>query len=323
MTLLLALPGVLDSSLGTTLDILATADRLCLRAGRSAPFQPVVVGVQPLVESGTGQTLTMRATLDTLDPRSPRLVVVPGCNRAEPEEVESFLASPEVVQAGAWLARVYREGSAQIAGSCVATFVMAEHGLLDGQRATTTWWLAPLFRQRYPQVDLDESATVVHAGRLCTGGAAFSQVDVALGLVARMVGAEAARDCMRYLVLDRRPSQARYTVTDVLARTSPEVERAERWIRDHLSERITLPLLARATGTSPRTLARRIERTFGLTPMRLVARMRIEQAVHLLESTDWSFERVAEEVGMAAGVLRRGMVKERGQTAREIRARGG
>jgi transcriptional regulator GlxA family with amidase domain len=55
--------------------------------------------------------------------------------------------------------------------------------------------------------------------------------------------------------------------------------------------------------------------------MRLVARLRVEQAVHLLESTDWSFERVAAEVGMAPSVLRRGMLKERGQTAREIRRR--
>jgi transcriptional regulator GlxA family with amidase domain len=144
---------------------------------------------------------------------------------------------------------------------------------------------------------------------------------VLLGLVARVAGAEVARDCMRFLVLDRRPSQARYVVSDVLARTSPEACRAERWIREHLAEPITLPTLARATATSPRTLARRIERAFGLTPMRLVARLRVEQAVHLLESTDWSFERVATEVGMAPSVLRRGMLKERGQTAREIRRR--
>ena len=35
--------------------------------------------------------------------------------------------------------------------------MLAETGLLNQQRATTTWWLAPVFREQYPQVLLDES----------------------------------------------------------------------------------------------------------------------------------------------------------------------
>ena len=56
--------------------------------------------------------------------------------------------------------------------ACIGTFVMAESGLLDHQRATTTWWLAPLFRQRYPNVLLDESNMIVKSGRAVTAGAA-------------------------------------------------------------------------------------------------------------------------------------------------------
>jgi transcriptional regulator GlxA family with amidase domain len=280
-----------------------------------------VVGTAEPIRTGSGQILQPGATLADVEPELPSLVVVPGCNCADQVEVEALLALPEVRAAGAWLSAAHRGGSATIAGSCAATFVLAEHGLLDGQRATTSWWHAPQFRARYPQIDLDETATVVRSGRTITGGAAFAQLDVALTLVAWLAGAEVARGCMQFLVLDHRPSQARYAVTHALAHTSPEALRAERWIREHLAEEITLPALARATGTSPRTLARRVEQAFGLTPMRLVARLRIEQAVHLLESTDWPFQRVADEVGSAPAQLRRALLRERGETARDIRRR--
>jgi transcriptional regulator GlxA family with amidase domain len=64
--------------------------------------------------------------------------------------------------------------------ACIGTFVMAESGLLDHQHATTTWWLAPLFRKRYPTVLLDESNMIVTSGRFVTAGAALSHMDLAL-----------------------------------------------------------------------------------------------------------------------------------------------
>jgi len=56
----------------------------------------------------------------------------------------------------------------RLTAACIGTFVMVESGLLDHQRATTTWWLAPLFRKRYPKALLEESSMIVRSGRFIT-----------------------------------------------------------------------------------------------------------------------------------------------------------
>ena len=63
-----------------------------------------------------------------------------------------------------------------VTAACIGTFVLAESGLLDHQRATTTWWLAPLLRRRYPKALLDESNMIVESERFVTAGAALSHM---------------------------------------------------------------------------------------------------------------------------------------------------
>ena len=98
---------------------------------------------------------------------------------------------------------------AQVAAGCASTFLLGEAGLLQGRCATTTWWLAPHFRERFPGVELDMDRMVVADGPITTAGAALAQADLMLELVARHGSAELARQCARYLLLDRRTSQSR------------------------------------------------------------------------------------------------------------------
>ena len=71
-----------------------------------------------------------------------------------------------------------------VAAAIRPLFMLAAGGVLDGRPATTTWWLAPFFRQLHPQVQLDESRMLVPAGAVVT--ADIPPNAVAAGVPARV-----------------------------------------------------------------------------------------------------------------------------------------
>ncbi len=194
--------------------------------------------------------------------------------------------------------------------ACIGTFVMAESGLLDDQHATTTWWLAPLFRKRYPDVRLDESNMIVKSGRFVTAGAALSHVDLALWLV-RSVSPQLAALTAKYLIVDSRPTQSAYALTDHLLHSDPLVQRFEAWARARLARRFSLDDAAKAVGASKRTLARRMQDVLGKSPLNYVQSLRIERAVHLLKTTNAAVDEVAARVGYADGTTLRTLLRRR------------
>jgi transcriptional regulator GlxA family with amidase domain len=109
--------------------------------------------------------------------RRPDLIVVPAVSAMTPVQVDEILARRDVRDAAALIAR-WRADGARVAGACAASFVLASAGVLDGRRATTTWWLAPAFRARFPAVELDERAMVVDGGGVVTAGAALGHLDL-------------------------------------------------------------------------------------------------------------------------------------------------
>jgi transcriptional regulator GlxA family with amidase domain len=293
------LDGVMASSLSVTLDVLATANRLAPRvlgAGAGAPFECRVLSTRGRsVLTGSGHRFGIDGTLDARRPSS--LVVVPGLGLAEPDDVLAALARPATRQVIDYLRAAHRRGGT-VAASCSSTFLLAEAGLLDGQTATTTWWLTPLFRDRYPSVTLVTDRMVTVSGRAICAGAALAQLDLMLHLVAREGGTGLARLCARYLVLDdERPSQAPYMVLEHLARSDDLVARADTWIRANLAQPFRLRDLAQAVAASPRTLSRHFHAVVGTSPLRFARRIRADVARNLLETTNLPVDTVAGRVG--------------------------
>jgi transcriptional regulator GlxA family with amidase domain len=173
-------------------------------------------------------------------------VIVPAIGERTPEPLAAALASPEK-QAAARLIRQWADDGAHVAAACIGTFIAAESGVLDGETVTTTWWLAPFFRQRYPRVRLDDRRMLVRSGRVLTAGAALSHMDMALWLI-RQASPLLAETTARHLVVDSRPSQSAYAMSDHLAHADPLVQQFERWGRERLADGFSLDEAARAIG---------------------------------------------------------------------------
>lgn len=311
----LALDGVFDTGLATILDALATANELASAAGTNTRFDVRVRGVRTRVRTAHG----LRVPLDTTRTRAtPDWVVIPAIGARQPETLEPALARADVRDAADLLHDSAHAG-ASLAAACIGTFVLAESGLLDGHESTTTWWLAPFFRRRYPHVRLDESRMIVRSGRRVTAGAALSHMDLALWLV-RQASPRLAALVAKYLVVDARPSQSAYVLVDHLTHADPIVERFEHWARGRLGQPFSLDEAATSVGASKRTLARRLAAAIDRTPLSYFQELRVERAVHLLKTTDESVDRIAARVGYADGVTLRALLRRRlGRGVRDLR----
>jgi transcriptional regulator GlxA family with amidase domain len=312
----LALDGVFDTGLATVQDVFTTANELSAMLGLDvARFEVNVVGTRKRVHTSQGLGVPIGGSLGA---GTPDWVVIPAIGEKMPDALEAALRRRDIADAAAAL-RNQADRGARLAAACIGTFVLAESGLLDGHRATTTWWLANLFRQRYPTVRLDESRMLVHSGAFVTAGAALSHIDMALLLV-RLASPELATLVAKYLIVDSRPSQSAYVITDHLSHSDPTVERFERWARGRLAGGFSLDEAASAAGTSKRTLARRMQQVLGKTPLSYFQDLRVERAVHLLRTSDKSLEQIASLVGYAEGVTLRTLLRQRlGRGVRDLR----
>jgi transcriptional regulator GlxA family with amidase domain len=320
------LPGVLDSSLALLVDALSAANEV--RAARGEPraiavrLYAAVAGARgaAIVRSGQGQRIRTRGDLAALARHRPEVVVVPGQRLVEPAHLLADVRAPARAALGRALARASARG-ALVAGACSAVFHLAAAGLLRGRAATTAWFLAPCFRAAFPDVELRERATLVRDGRTWTAGAALSMVDLALALVRELAGPRIEALVARYLILEQHPTQARYMLAAHYASADPLIARADAWVRARLAERFSIGQLARALGTSDRTLTRRFAVALATPPIRFVQRVRAEHAAHLLATSHLSIEEISARVGYRdASTLRRVLRRELAQSGRELRA---
>ena len=147
-------------------------------------------------------------------------------------------------------------------------------------------------------------------------------LDLALSIV-RSCSPTLAALAARYLLVEARGSQAEFMIPDHLAHADPVVERFESWARQRLAHGFSLAQAAVATGTSERTLARRLQGVLGRSPLSYFQDLRVERAVHLLRTSTDSVDQIAAQIGYSDGVTLRALLRRKlGRGVRELRAGG-
>lgn len=314
---ILVLDGVFDLGLSALTDTLGTAKQLAgLLTEPPTTIEVTLVGVRRRVRTAQGLTVPV---VPVHSVPNPDVVLVPALGANMPDTLAARLARADVADAIVAMRR-WSTSKAVVGAACTGTFLLAESALLDGQRATTSWWLAPMFRQRYPRVALDDSRMLVSSAGFTTAGAAMAHVDLALGIVRSSSPALAAQTA-RYLLVEPRGSQAEFVIPDHLAHADPVVERFEGWARQRLAHGFSLAEAAVAVGASERTLARRLQGVLGKSPLSYFQDLRVERAVHLLRTSTESVDQIAARIGYADGVTLRALLRRKlGRGVRELRA---
>lgn len=311
----LGIDGMLDSGLSSVLDVFTSANALHRDAGlATAPFEVSVTAQGHSVRTAHGLTAPTTPWARVLaDP--PDLLVMPSIGVRPPAEVVDVVRHHPALDG---VRELHGRGTA-VAASCSGTFFLAEAGVLDGLRATTSWWLAETFRDRYPRVALEDGHVVVDDGGVMTAAAGFAAIDLGLALVARTSPA-LAELTGAYVVAGQRTQQVGVVRANTRAAAHPLLVAFERHVREHLAAAPTMAQTAAAIGSSERHLQRLTAEELGMTPGEWVQELRVERAVHLLTSTDRSTAAVARAVGYgSADALRAVLRRRRSVSVTELR----
>lgn len=203
--------------------------------------------------------------------------------------------------------RAARDDGAVIMSMCSGAFVLAAAGLLDDQDCTTHWRYADELQRRHPSARVDPQVLFVDTGQIITSAGTAAGVDACLHLVRRELGATAANRIARRMVVppQRDGGQQQYVPTPVPVCSSEGFAELLDWAREHLDQPHTVGTLARRASQSERTFARRFAAETGTTPHQWLIQQRVLAARELLEATDESVERIADQVGFNSAVVLR------------------
>lgn len=272
---------------------LAAAESEATPGDASPGYQVRVCGLRPSVGTVADWGAVELRTPYGLDALvDADLVMVPGTHR--------FLEVPDPQAISAL--RAASDNGARVAAMCVGAFTLAATGLLDGRRATTHWQWAGELARRYPDIDVDASVLFVDEGPVLTSAGVASGLDLCLHLVRQHAGPDLAARTARRVVIPawRDGGQAQYIEHATPADADHPLQPTIAWMEENALAPLDLRAIADHAAVSVRTLNRQFRAHFHTTPLGLLARIRVDRARRMLESTDLTVDRVAEQSGFGS-----------------------
>ena len=210
----------------------------------------------------------------------------------------------------------------RVAGPCTGAFILAEAGLLDGRRATTHWRFARDLQAMYPKVKVEDDRIFIIDGPIWTSAGMTASLDLALAMVEKDLGAEAARLAAKKMVLFHRRAggQSQFSALLDLEPKSDRVQSALTYARRNLRTLRSVGQLAEAANLSPRQFSRAFRAETGQSPAQAIENLRLEAARLMMEEGRHPIEVVARETGFANRErMRRAFLRAYGQSPQAMR----
>ncbi|HEX5393664.1 MAG TPA: GlxA family transcriptional regulator [Rhodocyclaceae bacterium] len=187
----------------------------------------------------------------------------------------------------------------RVCSVCSGAYVLAAAGVLNGRRATTHWSSSAEFSTLFPQVKLESDRIYIRDGNVWTSGGSSAGIDLALALIADDLGEAVAKQVARVLVVYYRRTGGQSQFSTLLDATQTEGRFAPllTWIREHLHEPVPVERLAQQAHMSPRNFARAFSRETGMTPAKMVEKVRLELAQERVEAGADPMDVIARDMG--------------------------
>lgn len=214
-----------------------------------------------------------------------------------PSWFEDLRKAPDFLVQG--IASAHKRGT-KIIGLCLGAVVLAQAGILDGRRAVTHWQAFDHASLKNRSISWDESVLYVDHGDVMTSAGTAAGLDACIHLVRAELGAEAASQIARSLVVapHRDGGQAQFVERPIAPGSEgTPISAVLQWIDSHLDGDLTIDRLAEEAHMSTRTFVRAFQSASGSAPAAWVRRRRLDEARRLLEVSDYPIDQIAHKVG--------------------------
>jgi transcriptional regulator GlxA family with amidase domain len=197
-----------------------------------------------------------------------------------------------------WIIEHHKSG-AEVASLCIGSFLLASTGLLNGKKCSSHWNSANEFRKMFPEVELVDGAIITEEQRIYSSGGANSYWSLLLYLVEKYTDRDTAILASKFFAVDiDRDSQAAFMMFQgQKEHNDPEILKAQEFIEENYSDKLSIEMLAEMAGTGRRSFERRFKRATNNTVLEYMQRVKIESAKRSFETSRKNINEVMFDVG--------------------------
>ena len=274
-----------------THQIFSEANKLCEMMGKPPVFKVQLVGLSKEVTQRNG-LYTISPDVLIQDLKRTDLIIIPAMHgdlRMAIERNAAFVP---------WIIDQYKRG-AEIASFCIASFLLAKTGLVNGKKCATHWVAASEFRQMFPEVQVVDDRIMTEEDGIYSSGGAYSFLNLIIYIIEKYAGRELAVITAKAFMIDiDRVSQSPFIIFQGQKSHDDEpVKQAQEFIEKNYQERITVDQLASMFALGRRNLERRFKKATANTVMEYIQRVKMEAAKKNFETSRKNINEVMYEVG--------------------------